>query len=34
MSTSIKAYPNEMISPVGLGSYGAITSYLELQDKE
>jgi len=34
MSSSIKAYPNEIISPMGPGSYGAVTSYLELQDKE
>ena len=32
--TSIKAYSNKIISLVGPGSYGAVTSYLELQDKE
>lgn len=34
LSASIKAYSNEIISPAGPGSYGAVMSYLELEDKE
>ena len=33
-SASIKAYSNDIISPVCLDSYGVVKSYLELQDKE
>lgn len=34
LPASINAYSNEIVTPVGSGSYGAVTSYLELQDRE